>query len=403
MVKLYSMMDITAHIKEAYFNLATSKIRSLLAVLGILIGTASVVAMVSSAKIATETALAQFKTLGTDLLAVSVFPGNFDDDDQSNKLTLEYIDTIQSNVPDILTLTPYTTLYLPITQNGIELQGAIIAGTQSLQDILHIKMQSGRFISYLDGHSFYCVIGEEIAAQFPNHEITPPIGQQVRLGDIIFTVVGVIQTWPENTFFNENINKSIIIPIKSASLLTKNIQYNDIIMKTTENAPIDQVQSQIKNQILKHVNNYSFYFRSPKELIKSMESQGRIFNLLLGLIGSISLIVGGIGVMNIMLVSVIERRREIGIRRAVGARKQDIQYLFLSEAVILTVFGGMVGVILGISVSFIISIIAGWLFTFFFLPPFIGFIVSVVVGIFFGFYPALKASRLDPIETLRAE
>jgi putative ABC transport system permease protein len=134
-----------------------------------------------------------------------------------------------------------------------------------------------------------------------------------------------------------------------------------------------------------------------------MIAQHKIFTLLLGLIGGISLLVGGIGVMNIMLVSVLERRREIGIRLALGARKRDIQALFLSEAVLLALIGGIIGIVAGIIGSFIIAELAHWQFSIFIWPVLVGFSVSVLVGIVFGFYPAHQAAKLDPIETLRME
>jgi len=145
------------------------------------------------------------------------------------------------------------------------------------------------------------------------------------------------------------------------------------------------------------------FFRSAKELISSMTKQKQILTIFLGLIGSISLIVGGIGVMNIMLVSVIERRREIGIRRAIGAKRKHIQHMFLIESVVLSLLGGTLGVITGIATSFVIAEYANWHFTIFVLPPAIGFTVSVFIGIFFGYYPARQAARLDPIQTLRSE
>ncbi len=134
-----------------------------------------------------------------------------------------------------------------------------------------------------------------------------------------------------------------------------------------------------------------------------MQKQQTTFTVLLGVIGGISLLVGGIGVMNIMLVSVVERHREIGIRRAVGARQSDIKWLFLTESIMLSLFGGVVGVIIGILSSLLIAYIFQWQFFFFATPAIIGFAVSVFVGIFFGYYPAHRASKLDPILLLRSE
>jgi putative ABC transport system permease protein len=134
-----------------------------------------------------------------------------------------------------------------------------------------------------------------------------------------------------------------------------------------------------------------------------MSKQSEILTVFLALIGGVSLLVGGIGVMNIMLVSVVERRREIGIRLAVGATRNDIRSLFLFEAVILALIGGTLGVLIGISIAYIIASLCHWEFTLFFMPPFMGFVVSATTGVFFGFYPAHKAALLDPIDALRSE
>ena len=169
------------------------------------------------------------------------------------------------------------------------------------------------------------------------------------------------------------------------------------------NTPIEPVIEEVKNYIKQHAPELSVFTRSPTQIIKSMKSQGQIFTLMLGMIGGISLLVGGIGVMNVMLVSVTERRREIGIRKAIGAKRKDIQFLFLIESVVLSLFGGLLGVFIGLLASYLIAYFSHWDFAFFITPPVIGFAVSVATGIFFGFYPALRASRLDPIETLRYE
>ena len=174
-------------------------------------------------------------------------------------------------------------------------------------------------------------------------------------------------------------------------------------MRLTKNANIERVQEDIKKDYKKISPDKQLFFRSAKQLIDSMTSQRNTLTLLLALIGSISLVVGGIGVMNIMLVSVVERKREIGIRKAVGARSKDIRYLFLVESVALSLLGGVLGVLAGILTSYIIAVFAGWQFELFFTPPLIGFFVSVAVGVFFGYYPAHKASLLDPIQTLRAD
>ena len=187
----------------------------------------------------------------------------------------------------------------------------------------------------------------------------------------------------------------------ATTLISKYANINNIIMQLTPNANLLQVEDNIKSAIGN--SNLQVGFRSAKQLIAKMRKQNDILTVFLGLIGSISLIVGGIGVMNIMLVSVIERKREIGIRLAVGAKRSDIGLLFLIEAIVLSLIGGGVGVMLGVVIAYVIAHIWHWEFTLFLLPPIVGFSVSVAVGIFFGFYPAVKASRLNPIEALRSE
>ena len=389
------------NIRQAIDNLFSSKLRSLLAVLGILVGTASVVAMVSSGKMAAEKALQQFKTLGTDLLAISLYDEKADTTTHSFKL--EQVIDLPSNIPQIRIAAPYITLYMPLAFEGHIINGSTIGVNHLLKDILKIEMDSGRFISFLDKQSYYCVIGNQIAEQLQGLGVTEPLGQQIYLGKYIFTIIGVTKPWLENNFFNENINQAILRPIQTTSVISRYAAINNIIMRIHESADIDGLEQRLTQHIRQSFPNMKLFFRSAKQLIQKMEEQGKTLTLLLGLIGSISLIVGGIGVMNIMLVSVIERRREIGVRMAIGARRKDIQSLFLTEAIALSLLGGVFGIIIGVLAAVIIAHFAAWQFKLFLAPIMIGFLVSVATGIFFGFYPAYKAAQLDPIEALRTE
>jgi putative ABC transport system permease protein len=393
------------HLQEGFSNLLSSKLRSILALLGILVGTASVVAMVSAGELATNEALKQFKTLGTDLLAISVN----DSSDQGgavgslNNLLLSDVMAVPHSDSSIVDIAPYTQLYNPIQFNGHELNGSVLGVTEDFARIVHIELVNGRFISALDGYEFFCVIGDKINEQIKKFTFFDAIGQQVQIGKNLFTIIGVTKPWPENSFVYANIDYTIMVPILTSMSLSKYTAINNIILRLTPDANIEQVQQNITNYINQKVANKRLFFRSAKELIARMSKQSQIFTVFLGLIGSISLIVGGIGVMNIMLVSVVERRREIGIRLAVGAKRTDIWALFLLEAIMLSLIGGTCGVILGIMIAYVLALFSQWQFTLFLLPPLIGFTVSVAIGIFFGYYPAYKASQLDPIEALRSE
>lgn len=385
-------------------NLSHSKLRTLLAMLGILVGTASVVAMVSSGQLATQQALSQFKTLGTNLLAVSMFqtsrnPGG----GVQRQVTLQDTQELFAQQDNLIALAPYSTLFANLSYGGNKINGGIIGSTATLAQILKLDLQAGRFLSYLDSFEHFCIIGQQIYQQIRQVSAEDPIGKQLLLGKNFYTIIGILNTWPQNSFFNQNVNTSVFIPIRTSKTISTHAQINNLIMLLLEGSAIDSVESNIRQFFAERTPNEKLFFRSAKQLIRTLEGQQHILTIFLGLIGSISLIVGGIGVMNIMLVSVVERRKEIGIRRAIGARKRDIQTMFLIEAIILSVIGGISGVLVGISISFFIALYANWAFTLFILPPIIGFWVSVLIGVFFGFYPAYQASQLNPIETLHSE
>ncbi len=396
-------MELWLQIKDALASLLTAKLRTLLAVLGILIGTASVVAMVTSGEIATQQALAQFKTLGTDLMAVNFYIKDPQSEHRNKTLNLAALLKLKTINPAIKTIAPYTMSFVPVIYQGKRVNAAIVGATQQIQTILKIQLAAGRFISDFDGYQHYCTIGSRIADEMRKDDAKNPVGQQIQLGKQIYTVIGIAKPWLESAFFNQNINDSIIIPIKSSYLINMQTRIHYLVISLYPHTNIDDVETQIRKYFYDYNHHVNLFFRSAKKIINSMKKQSQIYTLLLGLIGSISLLVGGIGVMNIMLVSVTERKREIGIRMAIGATRRDIQLLFLTEAVILALFGGVIGILIGIFASYLIAHFANWHFTFFLLPPMIGFIVSAATGIFFGFYPAYKASRLDPIQTLRAE
>ena len=399
-------MKYIDYAKDGLLNLYYAKLRSVLALLGVLVGTASVVAMVMGGELATNEALKQFKSLGTDLLAASVNSSsdeNSASQGKSESLGLEQTLAIKTADKRIQAVAPYTQIFNPIFYEGQPLNALILGVTDSFRDIVHIKLETGRFVSLLDRYSFFCVVGQDVYRAMKQVSLKNPIGQQLRIGKNIFVVVGVASPWPENSFVYANIDHSVLVPLLSSTVLSKYATINNIIVRLYPDADIVQVEENMKNYINEQVSGKHVSFRSAKEIIAKMKKQSDILTVFLALIGSISLIVGGIGVMNIMLVSVMERKREIGIRLAVGAKRHDISGLFLMEAIMLSLLGGLLGVTIGIIIAYVISVLWHWEFTFFLWPPLAGFTVSVAVGIFFGFYPAYLASRLDPIDALRSE
>jgi len=397
-------VNIRAYTQQALVNILAAKLRSFLAVLGILVGTAAVVALISCGQLATEKALEQFKALGTDLMAVSVFPKSSDKSHTSgDRLTLEQWRNMAEHIPGVEQIAAYSSVYQPISFNGKIIQGVIIGADDYLADILKIQLAKGHFISLFSSFEHHAVIGNKIAKQIRSVTLDEPLGKQIRIGSTLYTIIGIAKAWKENAFFNEDINQSVMIPIAGMPLVQKDKQISNAVLKLENNSEIDDIIEQFKMILNLQAPKLNVFPRSARQIIASMENQGRIFTLLLGVIGGISLLVGGIGVMNVMLVSVSERRKEIGIRKAVGARNKEIQALFLTESVILGLLGGSLGVISGLLLTWIIAYFSHWPFYFYIMPPLAGFAVSVCTGVFFGFYPARRASKLEPIISLRSE
>ncbi len=399
------MMTLGHHCQQALLNLNAAKLRSLLAVLGILMGTAAVVALMGCGQLATEKALEQFKVLGTDLLSITVFERNTVAGAQSgqNNISLRQWRQLPLQNHDVLAIAPYSTAAQTVSFRGRMIKAAVIGADESLADIMHIIVIRGHFVSFVDSFEHFCVIGHAVADAIKMSTLDDPIGQQIRIGNVLYTIIGEAAPWKENGFFNENVNLSVMIPIAGMGLVSKDYHINNAVLRLKQDIDIDKTIQTIEKKLNATAPKLTVYVRSAKQIINSMESQGHIFTLLLGVIGGISLLVGGIGIMNVMLVSVSERKKEIGIRKAVGAKNAEIRTLFLVESVMLSLFGGILGVVVGLTFTAIVAYFSHWAFAIHWMPPLAGFAVSVSTGIFFGFYPASRAAKLEPMESLRNE
>lgn len=396
---------VNRQMRLAYINLLATGLRSILAILGIIAGTGSIVAMVSSGEMAMYSSLARFRDLGTNLLSLKL--STLSSSEPAHKtmpFTLEEAQKLQILSAKIDLLAPYLVLYPQVTYHLVGLNAPVIATTEDLASILHISVAYGRFISYYDNYEPYCVIGNQVAKKLDlaNEQA---VGNFLNIGNYIFTIIGVAEPWPENGFFEEDINNDVIVPIKTAKLLFPNqeIDIPFIVMTLREGTDLNKIQTLLKAYTDNAAPTKKVVFRSAREILKNMEAHKNIFELFLALIGGISLLVGGIGVTNVMYMNVLERRREIGIRLALGATPSEIQKMFVIEAIILSMTGGIAGIIVGVISSFIVAKIANWSFQLFFWPAFLGFTMSVLTGLVFGYYPARQASRLHIIEVLRIE
>jgi putative ABC transport system permease protein len=218
-------MKMAANIQEGIANLFSAKLRSFLALLGILVGTASVVAMVLGGQLATYETLKQFKSLGTDLFAISLSDAD----------------------KHILAVAPYTQVYSPMQFEGHEVNGSVLGVTEEFGHISHIELQQGRFISDLDEYQFFCVIGHNVYDQIKSYSQKDPIGQQLQIGKAIFTIVGVAKPWPENNFVYASIDYSVLVPIKASTLLSKYSDINNILIRLSPNSDLDAAKNHIEH------------------------------------------------------------------------------------------------------------------------------------------------------------
>jgi putative ABC transport system permease protein len=399
-------MIVRANLKEALRSLFSSKQRSLLALIGIVIGIGSVIAMVSIGTIIQGQVLKQFNEMGVDVFMIqkSFGGGGGRGPTQDVNFRFEDIFDLPNSIPGVLEVAPYGSSGGDFAVKGKKEYLNLLGVTDSFFGMNKLRIAAGRQITDLDRYAPFCVLGSETADMLRSAGRKELIGGEFKFQNRLFVVAGILEkTSSGGGMRPPGLNKSVIIHATTASRLSPPVKVNTILARATPNVPIAPLKPRIQSYFSTKVRGLGVEVRSAEELIENMEKQMRLFTLLLGAIGSISLIVGGVGVMNVMLVSVSERRKEIGIRRALGAQREDIQIQFITESVVLCMAGGLIGVLLGIAISFAFAYFSKWDFMVSYGAVVLGILVSTVVGVFFGFYPARQASRLDPITALRGE
>ncbi len=387
-----------AHGRAALHHLLASKLRSLLAMLGIVVGSGAVVALLSCGHMATDEALSHFKSLGTDVIALVLVNKPGERSDQTVGLTASEVPQLYHASARIQSVAPVAQGYVSLYASGVTSDVGVIGVTQAFYRVAKVGIAVGRAVSLLDRGQLFCVVGSKLAQKI-QHQGVDPLYSQVMVGSQMFTVVGIAKPWKPSVLFYADIDQGIIVPLTAAFSITGHDDIKEVLFKLSGDDHLKVVQQQLEALMLQLAPLKIVRFRDPQSIIDVVSKQRTTFTLLLASIGGIALLVGGIGVMNIMLVSVIERRKEIGIRMAVGAQRADILKMFLMESIVLTVLGGFVGIVMGVLISLILALFSGWAYHFYSLPPLLGFFVSVLVGIISGIYPAVNASRLDPVQT----
>ncbi len=390
------------YLKEGWRSLVSTKQRTLLALIGIVIGIGSVIALVSIGQIVAHEATRQFRSLGTDIALIDIESDAPRPRLKSPKFLLGLVGhthCIRRSAPFIrgsvdLPIDPA----LQLADDDIYSLGV----TADFLTVARLSVQAGRFISDLDEDQPYVVLGAampRILGLDPNSDSL--IGQEVVIGDELLQVVGllkptgflgVIYTHPDTTVF------------RPALALAKFSEdgISTALARMAPDVPPEACVNEIENYVGVRSDILRASVVTADELIAQMREQADLLGVLLAAVGSISLMVGGVGIMNIMLVSVTERKQEIGIRRALGARRRDIRYQFLTESLLLSAVGGIIGILASVGTTWLASDINQWQFFISPGPILLGAGVSLVIGVFFGYLPAHQAANLDPIEALQS-
>ena len=405
-------MRILAIFEIALRALRRNKMRTLLTMLGMIIGVAAVIAMVGIGNGAKAQVQAQIASLGQNIILVwagNVTRGGYHSGyGNAGTLTLEDAQAIQTEIPGITIISPEVRGGEQVAARDEDWYTTILGESADYFDLRQWPLIEGTPFGPHDvrAMSKVCVIGKTVARQLFGDD--DPLGQIIRIRNVPFTICGVL--WPKGlSVMGSDQDDVIIMPYTSAMkrvLGATSLRAMDIQAATP--ALLQPVQDQIIDLLRQrhHTHDFQdddFTVRNQQEIADAATATATTMTYLLAAIACVSLVVGGIGIMNIMLVSVTERTREIGIRMAVGARGPDIMLQFLIEAVALSALGGLIGIMLGIGTSKLISSQKGWPVQTPLLWIVAAFLVSAAVGVFFGFYPARKASRLDPIDALRYE
>lgn len=445
-------------IEIAVESIVSNKLKSMLTALGIIFGVAAVIAMLAIGKGAKQEIMEQMKMVGVNNILINpVIPDKSSSTDQGEKqqkkfsrgLNLLDVDAIKTTLPSVKRISPEISFNSTAVLNGVKYSAKLVGVSNDYFYLYNLPLVSGAFFNnYQEENGIQvCIIGANIRAKFFSK--VDPLGQYIKFNGIWLKVIGVLQKTNVNlTGFEEKgvnvYNDNIYIPVQTMLLRYQNrgllntklaseatsvqifgggmgrvvvsssdassdteTNYNQLdrivvqVNETEQLNPTTEILSRMLTR--RHSGVKDFEITVPELLLKQQQRTKDIFNIVLGAIASISLIVGGIGIMNIMFASVMERIKEIGTRMAIGAKKMDIVVQFLSEAVLISVTGGFIGIFFGVVMAKLIEQIAGIMTVVSFFSVFIAFGVSAAVGVIFGYSPAKRASERDPIESLRYE
>lgn len=406
-------MKISNLIKVALRSLSKNKMRTFLTMLGIIIGVASVIAMLAIGQGSKQTVEDSISSLGTN--TIMIYPGSSNQGGvrggagSTSTLTVDDADIIRTRCDLIDHVSPVAQKRSQVIVGSQNWNTTVIGALNDYFYIRDLVIKTGNTFTESDlrAASKVCIVGQTIINNLFGNNVDP-LGQTIRINQIPFQIIGTLEGKGQNTFGQDQ-DDVIIAPFTTVfKRMLKTTNINMIIVSAISKDKISAATLEIKpilrqqHKLLPNDDD-DFTIRTQEDIGNIFGSISKVMTILLATIASISIIVGGIGIMNIMLVSVTERTREIGIRLAVGAKGKHVLLQFLIEAIFIGIFGGIIGICLGILSSFLVARFAGWPISITFFSIILSSVFSIAVGVFFGWYPARKAANLNPIDALRYE
>lgn len=406
-------MNLLESIRVSMQSLVANKLRSILTMLGIIIGISSVIVMVSIGQAATSYVTNQIQSLGSNLLIVQ--PGQVSSGGvsmglgSSNTMKMSDIQVIQQNSPSVKALAPVTSRNVQVVYQQRNTSTQVTGTTPDYLEVRAAKTSLGRFFTENEVNSGakVAVLGPTAVENLFGFADVNPVGETIRMNGIPFRIIGVMESKGSSGY--QNTDDMVLIPITTANdRLIGSQSIRQILVEAKSPQAMDTASEELKRSLRKAhhltgVQQDDFMITNQADVLSASQGITQTLTLFLGGVAAISLIVGGIGIMNIMLVSVTERTKEIGIRKALGARHRDLLAQFLIEAVVLSLTGGIIGIALGVIGSFSIGRLMQISTVLSVSSILLAFGFSGLIGIVFGVFPARKAARLEPIEALRYE
>lgn len=388
---------VTQVVEDAIDSFRTMGKRSVLALLGIVIGSGSIVAVINVGHNTSQEAAKIFQGMGVDTLFAKLndeqrFKDSFLGMDAANIRGLDLQHLMVAPVSEVSGKAGFNRLYIDVR----------IVGTEpALIEVLKLSISRGRFLHEFDRDDNVVVLGHTVATSLSSNGLGIQVGEWLKINNYLFKVVGVLQPAMESMLSPVLTNHSLFMPLQGLARVDSGAAITDVIMRVGPAQKIELVVPQVMERLSAAFKTRTVEIVVAQQMIDAMSRQNKTFHYLLITLGIITLVGGGVAVMNVMYMNVSERRIEIGLRMAIGARRQDIRNLFLVEALALSTLGAVLGAGVGIALAWLYAVISGWAFELAMLSIPLGVSSTLLVGVFFGLKPAIAASRLTPVEALR--